>query len=136
MKVFISHSQEDAAVAPRIAEGLRNWGLEGWVAEMEIMPGDNFALKIAQALDDSQAMIVVITSNTMRSSQVAWEVGYALGHQNYSGRLIPVVAGSEGDVDLSEVPGILRQLHPVMLTIGAAEDEGIRQIAAALRKAS
>jgi len=136
MKVFISHANEDMAIARRIADGLKKMGLEAWLAESEILPGENFAAMISDALDDSQAMVVIITPNALRSPWVRQEIEYALGKQSYSGRVVPVVAGPAGEMPSDRIPWILRRLQMIVLPDAEPQDEGIRQIAAALRKAS
>jgi hypothetical protein len=136
MKVFISHSYEDQSLVRRIAEGLRKNGLEVWLGETDLMPGENWAQKVSKALDDSQAMVVVITPNAMRSPWVHQEIAYALGQKRYRGRVVPVIVGPEDDIPADAIPWILRHLKMVVLPGAAQEDEGIRQIAAALRAAS
>jgi len=136
MKIFISHAHEDVEVARRIAEGLRSTGLDVWLAESEIMPGENYAERISQALGDAQGMVVVLTPHALRSPWVRQDIEYALGNQRYSGRVVPVVAAPEGDVPPNEIPWILRQLQMVILTGPEPEAERISQIAAVFRKAS
>jgi len=136
MKVFISYAREDAAVARRIAEGLRSAGLEVWYDESEIMPGENFAEKISQALEESQAMVVVITRNALRSSWVRREIQYALGRESYSGRLVPVIADRMEEIPENQIPWILKRLKMIVLPEAGREAHGIQEIAAALDKAS
>ena len=138
MKVFISHAHDerDQAIVRRIAEGLRGQGLEVWYDEWEIWPGENFAEKISQALEESQAMVVVLTPNALRSPWVRREVEYALGSESYSGRLIPVIAGRKEDIPEDQIPWILKRLQMVVLPDAEREPEGIQQIAAALSRAS
>ncbi len=138
MKVFISHAheEEDQAVVRRIAEGLRSAGLDVWYDEWEIWPGENFAGKISHALDESQAMVVVITPNSLRSPWVRREIEYALGRESYSGRLVPVIAGRREDIPDDQIPWILKRLRMVVLADAEREAEGIQEIAAALSKAS
>lgn len=136
MKVFISHAHEDEALVRRIAEGLQRSGLDVWLDELNVMPGDNFAERISRALDESQAMVVVITANALRSPWVRREIEYALGRESYSGRVVPVIAAPQSEVPEEKIPWILRRFQFVVLHDPGQEDEGIRQIAAALRKAS
>ena len=93
------------------------------------MPG-----KVAEALDESQAMVILLTPQALVSDGVRREIEYALGKVNYTKeRVIPVVVGPLSDEAL---PWILRRLQMIRLTEPAREDEDIRRIADVLRKAS
>lgn len=129
MKVFISHAQTDDTFVRKVEAGLEKVGLEVWDASREILPGDNWADKIAQALKESEAMVVFLTPDALRSPWVRWEIEYALGEQRYRKRLVPVLAGKpDGDV-----PWILRRLRMIDME-EFTEEEGINQISQALLK--
>jgi len=104
MNVFISHSNHDNVLAQKIARVLQEQGLEVW-DERSILPGDNWAGKIAEALDKSEAMVVLLTPHAIASEWGPPRHRYALGEERYRKRLVPVVVG-----ELSEetVPWILR----------------------------
>ena len=74
MKVFISHSNETRALAQKVGEALKRAGWEVW-NDLEILPGDNWAAKIGQALESSQAMVVLLTPEALNSPTVL------LGHR-------------------------------------------------------
>ena len=130
MKVFISLADTDEPLVKKIATVLEEAGLEVWDAARDIMPGDNWANKVGQALQESEAMVVLLTSESLKSSWVRWEIEYALGEQGYRKRLIPVLAQKE--LSKEDVPWILRHLHMIKLAEHAKEEEGIKQIAQAL----
>ena len=44
-----------------------------------MLPGHNWAAKVAQALDESQAMVVLLTLAAVNSPNVRREMEYALG---------------------------------------------------------
>lgn len=111
MKVFISHSVGDAPLAQTLAAELRREGLEPWVAENEILPGENWAERVAQALSQSDAMIALLTPNTIQTSSVQWEIGFALSNKSFRHRLIPVLVGSEEEVPTSAMPWILEHFR-------------------------
>jgi TIR domain len=98
----------------------------------EIMPGDNWANKVAQALQESEAMVVLLTPDALRSNWVRRDIEYALGAQGYRKRLIPVFVGDPEELPKEDVPWILRHLRIIKLAEHAKEEEGIRQIAQAL----
>ena len=129
MKVFISHADTDDAFVKKIAAGLEKAGFEAWDASREILPGDNWADKTARALQESEAMVVLLSPDALRSSWVRREIEYALGEQSYRKRLIPVLAE---ELNEEEIPWILRHLPMIQLGEYAKEEEGIHQIAQVL----
>lgn len=132
MKVFISHAQADEQLAKTIAQGLEANGLDVFIDEQQIMPGDNWAAKIAAGLEESQAMVVLLTRDALKSRSVRSDIDYALGNINYSGRLIPVLAESKETLPREEIPWILRHLDPITLP-EHKQEEGIRQIARVIK---
>ena len=136
MKVFISHAYTDDPFVGKVAAGLKKVGLEVWDATREILPGDNWAAKVARALEESEAMVVLLTPDALRSNWVSWEIQYALGEQRYRNRLIPVLVGDPKELPKEDVPWILRRLQMVNMGAYDAEEEGISQIAQALLEAA
>ena len=136
MKVFISHAHSDEQLAQKVAAILQEAGLEVWDAKREIMPGDNWAQQVSNALQESEAMVVLLTPDAVRSEWVRWEmrwdIEYALGEARFRSRLIPVVAGDPEVLNTERVPWILRHQKMVDLTEHENEEEGIREVARAL----
>jgi hypothetical protein len=122
MKVFLSHSQEDSEVARALATRLAHAGFDLWDPTEALFPGDNWALRIGQELQDSEAMIVLISPNSMKSESVRQEIEYALGSARYKGRLLPVIIKPA-----KEMPWILKRFPAVR--IGTDFEEAVRQIA-------
>ena len=54
-------------LARRVGDALEEAGLEVWDAERDVLPGDNLALEAGQALQDSDAMVVLLTPAGVRS---------------------------------------------------------------------
>ena len=131
MKVFISHASQDDELARKIAEVLRAGGLEVW-DDQNILPGDNWAGQIAQALDQSQAMVILLTPQSLASEWVRRDIDYALGKEDFRKRVFPVVVGQLSEESL---PWILRRLHMIRLAEPPKQDEDIQRIADALREA-
>ncbi|HYJ88051.1 MAG TPA: toll/interleukin-1 receptor domain-containing protein [Pyrinomonadaceae bacterium] len=133
MKVFISHSSETTDLARELSEALTRAGLEAWNHEQEILPGDNWAKKIGQALDESQAMVVLLSPGSLDSTTVRREIEYALGRKQFKNRLIPVFVGSEKELDLQKLPWILSHLNVIKLPAYDKQEEGINRITEALQ---
>lgn len=136
MKVFISHTHNDSSLAKEIASALAKKGLDVWNAETEIFPGDNWAEKVSDALKESDAMVVLLTPKSLESRIVQREIEYALGDKSYNKRLIPVLVGSEESISTESIPWILQRLQMIRLSKPEQTDEGINQIAEALKLAA
>lgn len=74
MKVFISHAPTDAELARRVAGVLWAAGFQVW-DETQILPGDNWGEMLAEALRESDAMVVLLTPDSVRSQNMVFEVG-------------------------------------------------------------
>jgi hypothetical protein len=91
-----------------------------WIPEDEILPGDNWAKKVGEALEESDLMVVLITPHAFEAEWLKEEIQYALTAAQYQGRLIPVFLGHETEPS-TDVPWILRKLSPVQIE-GREED--------------
>lgn len=136
MKVFLSHSHADAPLATRVSEGLQKKGLDVWDPDVDLFPGDNWAAKVARALEESQAMVVLLTRNAVNSSHVKREMAYALGEKRFSNRLIPVFVGDRAGLPTHDIPWIIRRMPRVELDDLGNEDTQIDRIANAIRIAA
>jgi hypothetical protein len=72
--IFISHVEEDADVAKAIAKGLEKVGFRTWYYERDSKPGPSYLLQTSKAIEESQAIIVVISPHSLSSRQVTVEV--------------------------------------------------------------
>ena len=103
MKVFISHTSEDKKYADLIAERLRSAGHDVWYDSWKLRAGDNLINKINEGIKEADAIIVIVSSASLRSKWVMHEVSaIALGEiSNKKSRIIPVL------VDYSSMPQYL-----------------------------
>ena len=132
MQVFISHSQSDSLLAAQVSEELQKTGLKVWDAQFNLLPGDNWAAQVGRALEESDAMVVLLTPNSISSSHVKAEMAYALGSKSYSNRLIPVAVGGRERLPQGEIPWIVRLLRWVDLPNPEGGDPEVQPIADAL----
>ncbi len=133
MQVFISHARADSPLAARVSKALEKTGLRVWNEDVNLLPGDNWAAHVARALDESEAMVLLLTPDWLSSPYVRREMEYALGSKNYSNRLIPVVVGGREQLANPEIPWILRQLPWVELENPESGDRELQPIADAIR---
>lgn len=132
MKVFLSYSQSDQALANRLTHSLKASGLDVWDIRDEIFPGDNWAEKTSQALQESEAMIVLLSDESLHNTTVRREVEYGLGNKNYRGRLIPVLIDGARLEENEDFPWILHNFSSIDLTQYSRQEEGFRQVAQSL----
>jgi hypothetical protein len=135
MKVFISYSSKDEALATKLVESLEGAGLDAWYKKREIMPGDNWAEKIASGLSSSNAMVVLVTPDALESDAVQSSISYALGEKAFNKRLIPVLVG-DPEQFADRMPWIFKRLHTVNLSRDGENEEQFREIAQALKDAA
>jgi TIR domain len=135
MRVFISHASTDAALARRIASVLRQAGLKVW-DDTQVLPGENWGKKLGEALQESEAMVVLWTSDAVRSPNVHSEVGYALGQAGYKGRLISVFATPREQLPKEGVPWVLNRFPMIDLSDPERDAEGLRKLVQMLHEAN
>src|SRR6266849_153176 len=90
-KVFLSYARADERAAREISASLQNAGFEVWDPGREILPGSDFAAALGDALHTSDAMVVLLSPDSTGSMYQQHEIGFALGAERFSGRLIPVM---------------------------------------------
>lgn len=134
MKVFVSSYYSDRALARRVIDALKQSGFEVWDPEREIFPGDNWAARVAEALEKSDTMVVLLTPNALASGIVQHDISYALSNEDFDGRLIPVFVGSRESFPEDSVPWIVRRLKTVSLPEHSQAEKDLQQIAQALKE--
>lgn len=86
-KVFISHSSKDAVAADRIVRDLEQHGIKCWISSKDINPGENFQDSIVSALENTSLVLLLLSKNANRSTQVKKELAIA---DNLQVSIIPV----------------------------------------------
>ena len=103
--IFLSHSSKDKPAVRKLATRLRQDGVRVWFDEWNIEPGDSIPLKVEQGLEDSQALVLVMSRNAFGSDWVDLERHTAMFRDptNKTRRFIPIL--------LDDVPikGVLSQ---------------------------
>lgn len=131
MRIFISYVDSDEEFAEDLASRLSDAGHEVWYSGNRILPGDNWGLKLGEALDESDAMIVLLSPAALNSNQVRGEISFAMGSPRYCDRLIPVQIAT---IPPENVPWILGKIK--LIRFGPQNrDRAVRQIVERLEKA-
>ena len=76
--VFISYSRKDERFARQLATALSNRGFDVWIDVEDIPAGMKWSSAIQQGLDQADAMVVVISPDSMASTNVEDEWQYFL----------------------------------------------------------
>lgn len=107
--VFISHSEKDKPAARELAERLRRDGLRVWFDDWQIKRGDAIPRKIQEGLEQSRALVLVMSQHASASEWVTFEHHSALFRDptNQQRRLIPV------RLDNTEGKNALRQFASI-----------------------
>lgn len=112
--------------------------MDVWDDSVEVLPGDNWAQLTSQALEESQAMVVLFTPESLDSKWIKWNIGFALGNISYDHRLVPVLIGDPNRFSQENLPfpWIFRNLKVVHIPDHGKNDENIKQIADAIKAAA
>jgi hypothetical protein len=144
--VFISHAEEDVSVALELAQGLRAAGYSTWCYEEDGAPGQSYLLQIDEEIESCQAVVVVISPDSLGSDQVSKEVVRAhesakpfipirngIAHVEFQqrrrewrmalGAAVSLEVPPEGTAAI--LPRILRGLEKLGVRPGAAEGKSV-----------
>jgi hypothetical protein len=97
-RIVIGHAQ--------LASCLKQSGLKVWDRSVQTLPGDNWALKTGEALEASDALVVLLSPGVGKSETIVRTVQYALGSERFQNRLIPVMVRPT-----TKFPWILKDLQ-------------------------
>lgn len=84
--IFISYVEEDGEIASQVCNALELGGVRCWIAPRNIVPGRTWGAAIIEAITVSRAMVLVFSSRTNVSRQVARELERA---DNKGIRIVP-----------------------------------------------
>lgn len=104
-KVFVSHASEDKArFVVEFARRLRENGVDAWLDQWEMKPGDSLVDKIfEEGLKEARAVVIVLSATSVQKPWVREELNASVVNRISRGtKLIPVV------IDDCDVPEALR----------------------------
>jgi hypothetical protein len=123
VKAFISYAAADRAWARQFRRHLGDLGVEAWIDEDEIFPGDNFLSIMGNALASSDALLVLVSPASVRSEFLQRELQFAFGSERFENRIVPVIVEPT-----DEMPWMFRRFK----TVSGPPAEAARQVAAIL----
>ena len=103
---FISHRGEDADLAERLAEEIRQAGFQVWLDEWEINLGDSIAEKINSGLENARYVVLCYSKAGVLSPWISREWMSALARQlnGYGVNVLPVrLSGGEPPAILADI---------------------------------
>lgn len=111
--VFISYSTADAKLGRYARDHLKNQGLEVFMAEMSLLPGQQWAEAIWSNLRASDWVLMLASKKACASPYVQQEFGIALGSVVGGGSktIVPVV----WDMDPAKLPGWMSRFQAIDL---------------------
>ena len=108
--LFLSHASPDKAWVLSLAERLEGLGLRVFVDVLEIGPGDNWVVRLSDALERSRYLVLVLSNHTAGRPWVMQEwTSWMAGHGPL-GRLLPVT------IDAVDLPFILKATQAIDAT--------------------
>lgn len=136
MKVFISSSwdnPEQARQVSRLAESLRNSGVDTLFDQQDIKPGDSLPEFMEKAIRSSDFVLVVVTSRyAQKLKEREGGVGYesTILEGEVLRKTIPIILHSE---DVKYMPEALRGKVYINLSKESESDESLKQLIATLK---
>jgi hypothetical protein len=85
--VFISYSSKDAATAETICSLLEKRGVACWIAPRDVLPGRNYDEEIVSGIEQTNAIVVLLSDSSNESPHVKRELELAL---NNCSAIIPI----------------------------------------------
>lgn len=104
VKIFISHAERDRPYATALGKALKDAGESVWEPQ-GLQPGENWGLKSGEALAGADAIVVLLSPESVATEWVRKEIEFAITSPRLKGRLIPVLVRPARDI-----PWILREL--------------------------
>ena len=98
-EVFICHASRDKTVAEAVCATLESKHIRCWIAPRDVLPGAIWGESVADALDGSHIVVLVLSSSSCNSPQVIREVERAASNDT------PIVPLRIDDVALSRAIG-------------------------------
>jgi adenylate cyclase len=72
--VFLSYASPDAQVANQVCQFLESHGVPCWMAPRDVKPGAAYADAIVRAINETSALVLVLSASAMASEHVSREV--------------------------------------------------------------
>ncbi len=88
-RIFVSYNRQDSKFALKLADDLAAQGINVWIDQRSITPGNRWDLEIEKALSNAEIVLVVLSPHAVASDNVLDEVSFAIDAHK---RIIPIIA--------------------------------------------
>ncbi|GGE06180.1 hypothetical protein GCM10011515_27090 [Tsuneonella deserti] len=106
-KVYLAHATEDKAIVRPLAEALMANGIDVWLDEWEIEPGESLRQKMEEGLLAMTHFVVVLTPAALAKPWVGMEIDVGMVQKvGGESRFVPLLVG----VEPKELPPFLRTM--------------------------
>ncbi|MEP0885525.1 CHASE2 domain-containing protein, partial [Trichocoleus sp. ST-U3] len=116
-QVFLSYTQENAAVMRQIRNSLCREGLTVWTNTIDIQTGETFEEAIKHGIEQADNLVYLLSPDSLKSAYCQQELNYALALNK---RIIPVLVSP---LEPEQIPLALRSLHYIDLTDNVREED-------------
>jgi tricorn protease-like protein len=140
-QVFISYEKSDKDTAEQIARGLEAVGFTAWCYTRDSLPGVSYLIQTAEAVDQCQAMLLLISPRSILSDQITLEVVRAhemhkkfvpvlmeIAHEEFQARRKEwrqaLGASTSIAIPAEGVSGIIRKLSAGLRALGITPEGG------------
>lgn len=121
--LFISYVRADHAFAEAARIRLERDGLRCWIDKRDINPSEGFADALAEAIDSSQLLILILTQASIASPWIGREVTQACANG------IPILPIRLEDVEPSPGLAFMIGTHSWLEAVGIERDDAIDRLA-------
>lgn len=79
LRVFLCHASQDKPAVRKLHRYLKQHGIEPWLDEIDLLPGENWEVEIPRALNASDVILVCLSKNSVnKEGYVQKEISFAL----------------------------------------------------------
>lgn len=128
MAIFISYSHKDKDFVDTFAANLVKQNVRVWVDTWELNVGDSIIEKVQKAIEEADALLVILSQSSIRSDWCRKELSSGLIRELEEKRVVvlPVL------IEDCEIPLFLKDKYRADFTVD--KDEGLKQVLEAIAK--
>ena len=132
-RVFVSYASTDGPSVQAIYRALSAAKIPSWLDKRELVPGANIYEEIKDALKKCDALILILSRNSLKSHWVPFE-GALFSGQSDTKPLIPVVLDEKGKAQANNLPFVKGRYY-IDLSQPASQQANLEKLIDFLRKA-
>jgi len=87
-RIFMSYARKDGGFALKLGQDLREAGVNIWIDQLDLKPGENWDDVTEEALDSCECLLLILSPTSVASKNVKDEIDFALEEDK---RIVPVL---------------------------------------------